>query len=284
MAAAPERKLTTILAADVAGYSAMMGRDEPGTLAQLKSSREAMAEEIAQHRGRIFGASGDNLLAEFSSVVNAVECAVRVQRTLAERNAALPEERRMRFRIGINLGDVMVEGDDLFGEGVNIAARLEALAEPGGILISGAVFDQVRTKLTLGFDFLGAQAVKNISEPVPAWRVVLEGEGRAANLFSGGEKAPPKGSDEGILHAPDGRKPTGAASPHPSVSATPSPHGRAEATPWQRLRRPATFAAVLIAFFFLINVSTSTEELWFRWPALVILLVLGLRAAWIMGR
>jgi adenylate cyclase len=303
MAAAPERKLTTILAADVAGYSAMMGRDEPGTLAQLKSSREAMAEEIAQHRGRIFGASGDNLLAEFSSVVNAVECAVRVQRTLAERNAALPEERRMRFRIGINLGDVMVEGDDLFGEGVNIAARLEALAEPGGILISGAVFDQVRTKLSVGFDFLGAQAVKNISEPVPAWRVVLDGEGGAS---SRGEKAPPTRADEGILHASDGRKPTGAASPHPPTRAeaedgrqapasasagegppaspTPSPHGGGKALPWQRLRRPATFAAVLIAFFFLINISTSTEELWFRWPALVILLVLGLRAAWIMGR
>jgi len=284
MTAAPERKLTTILAADAAGYSAMMGRDEPGTLAQLKSSREAMAEEIAYHRGRIFGASGDSLLAEFSSVVNAVECAVRVQRTLAERNAALTEERRMRFRIGINLGDVMVEGDDLFGEGVNIAARLEALAEPGGILISGAVFDQVRTKLALGFDFLGAQAVKNISEPVPAWRVVLDGEG-GANPFSRGEKAPPKGPDEGAPRSSKEWETSTAVRPHPSASPTPSPHGRGKATtPWQRLRRPATFAAVLIAFFFLINISTSTEELWFRWPALVILLVLGLRAAWIMGR
>ena len=279
---APERKLTTILAADVAGYSAMMGRDEPGTLMQLKSSREAMAEEISRHRGRIFGAAGDSLLAEFSSVVNAVECAVRVQRALAERNASLPEERRMRFRIGINLGDVMVEGDDLFGEGVNIAARLEALAEPGGILISGAVFDQVRTKLALGFDFLGAQAVKNISEPVPAWRVVLEGEGGAS--FSLGDKATPKGANEGVLSASNERKPNDAASPHPSASPTPSAHRRGEATPWQHLRRPTTIAAVLIAFLFLINISTSTDELWFRWPALVILLVLGLRAAWVIGR
>jgi adenylate cyclase len=285
MAAAPERKLTTILAADVAGYSAMMGRDEPGTLAQLKSSREAMAEEIALYRGRVFGASGDSLLAEFSSVVNAVECAVRVQRTLAERNAALPEQRRMRFRIGINLGDVMVEGDDLFGEGVNIAARLEALAEPGGILISGAVFDQVRTKLALGFDFLGAQAVKNISEPVPAWRVVLEGEGGAS--FSQGAKAPPKVADEGVPRSSNKLEPKSAVRPHPSAPPTHSPHGRGESaprSPWQRLRRPAIVAAVLIAFLFLVNISTDSRELWFRWPALVILLVLGLRTAWVIGR
>ena len=115
-------------------------------------------------------------LAEFSSVVNAVDCAVRIQRDLAERNATLPGSRRMLFRIGVNLGDVLVDGDDLFGEGVNIAARLQALAEPGGVLVSGPVFEQVRNKLSLGFDYLGAQAVKNISEALPVYRVVLGAE------------------------------------------------------------------------------------------------------------
>ena len=135
----------------------------------------------------------------------------------------------MRFRIGINLGDVMVEGDDLFGEGVNIAARLEALAEPGGILISGAVFDQVRTKLALGFDFLGAQAVKNISEPVPAWRVVLEGEGGSS--FSHGEKVPPKGRMRGYCTRPVGNQ----MAPHTlarRLRRHPLPMGEGRA-PWQ---------------------------------------------------
>ena len=295
MVAAPERKLTTILAADAAGYSAMMGRDESGTLAQLKSSREAMAEEVARYRGRVFGISGDSLLAEFASVVNAVECAVRVQRTLAERNAALPEQRRMRFRIGINLGDVMVEGDDLFGEGVNIAARLEALAEPGGILISGAVFDQVRTKLALGFDFLGAQAVKNISEPVPAWRVVLEGEGASRSTADPLSPRERVGSDLGRIPGNGEHSGAGGSArqspPHPTASQSPSPSGgegarasnsRSDRTPWQRLRRSVTFAAVLIGFLFTINMLTWEGELWVRWPAVAILFLLGLRAAWVM--
>jgi adenylate cyclase len=295
MVAAPERKLTTILAADAAGYSAMMGRDEPGTLAQLKSSREAMAEDIALYRGRVFGASGDSLLAEFASVVNAVECAVRVQRTLAERNAALPEQRRMRFRIGINLGDVMVEGEDLFGEGVNIAARLEALAEPGGILISGAVFDQVRTKLALGFDFLGAQAVKNISEPVPAWRVVLEGEGASRSAVD--PLTPRDRAGSGLGRTPGEGEHSGSGGsgrqspPHPTASQSSSPSGeegarasnsRFDRTPWQRLRRSVTFAAVLIGFLVTINMLTWEGELWVRWPAVAILFLLGLRAAWVM--
>ena len=180
MDAAPERKLTTILVADAAGYSRMMGEDEAATLSLLRSYRELIGGQIARHRGRVVSTSGDNVLAEFASVVNAVECAVRIQRELAERNAGLPEVRRMRFRIGINLGDVLVEGDDLFGEGVNIAARLEQLADPDDILISGAVFEQVRTKLSLGFDFLGPQAVKNIADLVPVYRVNLNAEGSGA--------------------------------------------------------------------------------------------------------
>ena len=263
MQTAPERKLITILAADVAGYSALMERDEPGTLTQLKASRELMAEEIARHRGRIFGAAGDSLLAEFSSVVNAVECAVRIQRRLAERNARLPEESRMRFRIGINLGDVLIEGDDLFGEGVNIAARLQALAEPGGILISGAVFEQVRTKLSLAFDALGPQPVKNIAEPVAAWRVVLD----------------PR-ADVRVPQPSNVRQ--GAA-----AAAAPGAHPVAGAPPrfaWRRLRRSLALVGVFVAFFLAINLLTYHGTLWFQWPSLGILFVLGLRAAWAMGK
>ena len=147
MADAPERKLTTILSADVAGYSRLMGEDERAALEFLKTSREAISAEIARHRGRIVNTAGDSVLAEFPSVVNAVECAVRIQRDLAERNASHAPDRRMLFRIGINLGHVLVEGDDLFGEGVNIAARLQSLAEPGGILVSNTVFEQVRNRV-----------------------------------------------------------------------------------------------------------------------------------------
>ena len=175
MGSLPERKLAAILAADVVGYSRLMEADEAATLAALKACRETMAKLISEYRGRIVGTAGDSVLAEYGSAVTAVDCAVRIQRRLTERNAGLPEERRMRFRIGLNVGDVLVEGDDLFGEGINIAARLEGLAEPGGILISGSVFDQVRNKLAVAFDYVGPLSVKNISESVPAWRVLLDG-------------------------------------------------------------------------------------------------------------
>jgi class 3 adenylate cyclase len=252
----PERTLITILAADVVGYSALMGRDEPGTLAQLKASRALMADEIARARGRIFNTAGDGLLAEFTSVVNAVDCAVRVQRGLAERNAALPESKRMRVRIGVNLGDVLVDGDDRLGDGVNVAARLQGLAEPGGILISGAVFEQVRNKLAVAFDPLGPQVVKNIAEPISAWRVVLEADRAAPEVAT-----------------PD-RKPE------------PGPLPKRERTLWQRIRRPVAVAAVLIAFFFTVNLLTWDDRagFWFQWPSLPILLLVGLRAAWLAGR
>jgi adenylate cyclase len=173
-----ERKLTTIMCADVSGYSRLMEADEAGTLATLKLYRDAMVGLIERHRGRLVSTSGDSLLADFRSVVEAVQCAAEIQRELANRNRSAPDARRMEFRIGINLGDVMVEGGDLYGEGVNVAARLEALADPGGICISRTVYDQVRNRLTLGYDFIGEQAVKNISEPVPVYRVQLDGTAR----------------------------------------------------------------------------------------------------------
>ena len=167
-----ERRLAAILTADMAGYSRLMGADEEGTHARLKAHRRALVDpKIAEHHGRIVKNTGDGLLAEFLSVVDAVRCAVEVQRGMAERNAATPSEQRIEFRVGINLGDVIVEGDDIFGDGVNITARLEALAEPGGICVSRVVRDQVRDKLDFAFEDMGEQQVKNIARPVRVYRV-----------------------------------------------------------------------------------------------------------------
>src|ERR1700746_2646826 len=146
-----ERKLTAILSADVKGYSRLMGEDEVATIRTITAYREVMATLIQQHRGRVVDSPGDNLLAKFASVVEAVQCAVAIQHELKTRNAELPPHRRMEFRIGINLGDVIVEGERIYGDGVNIAARLEALAEAGGICISGTVYDQVETKLAFNY-------------------------------------------------------------------------------------------------------------------------------------
>ena len=169
-----ERKLAAILSTDVKGYSRLMGEDEVATIRTLTAYREVMTTLIQQHRGRVVDSPGDNLLAEFASVVEAVQCAVAIQRELNARNAALLLHRRMEFRIGINLGDVIVEGERIYGDGVNIAARLEGLAEAGGLCISGTVYDQVKTKLALDYEDLGEQAVKNIAEPVRVYRVQLE--------------------------------------------------------------------------------------------------------------
>jgi class 3 adenylate cyclase len=161
------RRLTAILAADVAGYSRLMGADEEGTHERLKAHlQELVNPKIAEHRGRVVKNTGDGLLAEFASVVDAVHCAVEIQRGMADRNAATPPEKRIEFRVGINLGDVIAERDDIFGDGVNVAARLEALAEPGGICVSRVVRDQIRDKLPYAFEDRGEQSVKNIVRPV----------------------------------------------------------------------------------------------------------------------
>src|SRR5499427_3468059 len=169
-----ERRLTAILAADVAGYSRLMGADEEGTLAALKTlRREVVDPKIREHRGRIVNTTGDGLLSEFASAVDAVRCAVGVQREMAARNAGVQAERRIDFRIGINLSDIIIDDNDIFGDGVNIAARLEGLAEPGGICVSRMVRDQVRDKLAIAFEDMGEQQVKNITRPVRAYRAVL---------------------------------------------------------------------------------------------------------------
>jgi adenylate cyclase len=170
-----ERKLAAIFAADVAGYSRLMGQDEVGTMRTLTAHREVMDRLIAQHRGRIANTAGDSVLAEFPSVVDAVECAVEVQEELREKNEGVPEERQLRFRIGVHVGDVMVRGGDLLGDGVNVAARLQALAEPGGVCVSGDVHQYARRSLALAFTDLGQQAIRHIAEGVRAYAVQSTG-------------------------------------------------------------------------------------------------------------
>src|SRR4051812_38620149 len=178
-----ERRLAAILAADVAGYSRLMGEDEDGTLSRLKAlRRELIDPTIAEHKGRIVKTTGDGLLIEFPSVVSAVRCAVEVQRSIAERNASVATERRIEFRIGIHQGDVIAEDGDIFGDGVNIAARLEALAEPGGIYISDRVQSDAAGRIDIAFDDLGPQQVKNIARPVHIYRVRLDKSRASASL------------------------------------------------------------------------------------------------------
>jgi adenylate cyclase len=171
-----ERRLTAILAADVAGYSRLMGADEEGTLAQLKAHRRALVDpKITEHRGRIVKTTGDGILAEFASVVDALRCAVEVQRGMVERNAEVPPDKRIEFRVGINEGDIIIDGGDIFGDGVNVTARLEALAKPGGICVSGRVQEDARGRLDVAFEDAGEQQLKNIDHPVRVFRVALNG-------------------------------------------------------------------------------------------------------------
>ena len=245
-----ERKLAIILSADVYGFSRLMSRDEAGTLALLNAYLEAMKELIRRHQGRVVNSAGDSLLAEFASPVMAVQCAVAVQRQISERNQKLAPERPMWFRIGINLGDVIVEADDIFGDDVNIAARLQGMAEPGGVLISGTVFDQVKHKLTLGFDFLGPQHLKNIGSEVPVYRAVLQAGPAQPQASAGNDAAPQAKPSDGKLPA-DKR---------------------------HRLIIDGARTAVLIALFVAINLFTWDGDLWFQWPTLGVLVLFAFRA------
>jgi adenylate cyclase len=235
------RKLTTVFCADVQGYSALVERDEVGTVTRLKQYREIMVDLIGRHHGRLINTWGDGLVAEFGSPVEAVFCAVETQRRLSARNAEEPLLPPMQFRIGINLGDVIIEGTDIYGEGVNIAARLESLAEAGGICISGAVFEQVRKKLDIGFDFLGDREIKNSAEPVAAYRVLMHGKEAAAA---------------------------------PQQSAPIADDAEAAFAKW---RRHAWRFGVIAAFLMLVNLITSPGYFWFIWPWLGMGLVLLLR-------
>jgi len=185
-----KRKLTAILSADVKGYSRLMQEDEEATVRTITAYRQVVAEVVQKLRGRVVDSPGDNILAEFASVMDAVRSAVEIQEELRVRNSELPEERRMEFRIGVNLGDVIHEEARIYGDGVNVAARVESLAEAGGICISGTVFDQIETKLPLGYEYLGEQSVKNISKPVRVYKVLMDPE--AVGKVIGEEKVGPR--------------------------------------------------------------------------------------------
>ena len=254
-----KRRLTTLLCADVEGYARLMEADEAGTLTTLRRYRDAMATLIERHDGRIVNTWGDAVIAEFPSVVEAVQCAVETQQELSTYNGGLPEPRRMIFRIGIHLGDVMVEGDDVYGDGVNIAARLQERAEPGGILISGPVYDQVHNKLTIGFDCLGQQSLKNVANPVTGYRVV-----------QGGAPSRPFTSGPDVSGGP--------ATPPPQTENAQASLSRAWEWYLGLPRRPARLIAIAV-FLFLINVFSGLNHIWFHWPVAALLLIAFLRAA-----
>ncbi|MBY5868995.1 adenylate/guanylate cyclase domain-containing protein [Rhizobium leguminosarum] len=250
------RKLTTIFCADVQDYTRLMGADEEGTLASLKRCREAMGRLIESHGGRVVNTWGDGLIADFPSVVEAVRAAVDTQNELAGFNADRPADGRMLFRIGINLGDVIVEGDDIYGDGVNIAARLQTSAAAGGIVISSTVYDQVRNKVAVGFEFLGSLMVKNVDEGVPSYAVKI-GDARDET---------PSAERSGPAQPQPQPQPVMAAA---KAETTPAPGGQ------QRLYGVlGVIAAVLIG----INLLSWQGVFWARFPVLALAVVAAL--AW----
>ncbi len=241
-----QRKLTTILAADADGYSRVMEADEVGTLGALRAAREVFSRFIERHHGRIANTAGDGLIAEFPSVVEAVQCAIEVQRELAA-----DADSALRFRIGVHLGDVLVDGDDLLGEGVNLAARLQTMAEPGGILISQQVYDQVQKKLSVGFEYLGEKRPKNFEESVAVYSVA--GDGAAS-------KTRPTRAAERAVKDKKGRPLT-----------------------WARMRGEALRLGVVLAMLLAVDVMTG-DEFWVQWPALGIGIYLVFKALPLIGR
>jgi len=242
------RRLAAIMNADVKEYTRLMRQDETATVQILKSYREILATLITQHHGRVVDSPGDNVLAEFASVVDAVQSAVAIQKELKLRNASLDEARRMEFRIGINLGDVIADGDRIYGDGVNIAARLEGLAEPGGICISRTAYDQIEDKLPFGYEYLGERQVKNLSRPVQAYKVLLERED-SKRLAEEQEEAdlkrvPPEEHDDLKAETFEPQEDNGG------------------------FRRHLSAYVKVIGILFIIDLFTG-DGYWFYWPALV---------------
>ena len=246
MSSPVQRKLTTILAADADGYSRVMEADEVGTLGALRAARSVFSRLIERHHGRIANTAGDGLIAEFPSVVEAVQCAVEVQRELAA-----DTQNGLRFRIGVHLGDVLVDGDDLLGEGVNLAARLQSMAEPGGILISQQVYDQVQKKLSVGFEYLGEKKPKNFEETVGVYSI----------------------------------SPAGGDTKTPRAVRAPARAGKTAKPPesWPRLFGSAQRYAAILAILAVLDFATG-EDWWVQWPALGIAILLAFRAVPLIGR
>ena len=256
-----KRRLTTVLCADVYGYSRLMEADETGTLETLRRYRAAIARLVERHDGRIVNTWGDAVIAEFASVVEAVQCAVEIQQEISSQASSAPQASPMQFRIGINLGDVMVDGTDIYGDGVNIASRLQELAEPGGVVISSSVYDQVHNKLSVGFDCLGQRPLKNIA-PLTSYRLTLGGEAAGPASLPIEERA---ASSER------------AQAPHWNDRRAPSSTNAV--SDWlTRLPRPVAAALTVSAFLILINLFTS-NRIWFHWPVAAILFGVVLRMA-----
>ncbi|MHA7772460.1 adenylate/guanylate cyclase domain-containing protein [Roseibium sp. M-1] len=254
-----KRRLAAIMCADVAQYSKLMERDEDGTLDRLKAYRTVMSALTERHNGRIVNTWGDAVIIEFVSVMEAVQCSVDIQNELSLRNAELPDLNRMEFRIGINLGDIMVEGDDIYGDGVNVAARLQEIAPRGGIMLSQSVYDQVKTKMALGFDPLGPQHVKNVTDPVETYSVRL-----------GGRNAPEEPDIAGAQEAQKPASPGSAAKPEWDRDTQAIANGFEQSRRWLRAQpRRVRGCVFMIGFFFVLNLLTSgLGTLWFVWPSL----------------
>lgn len=244
----PERRLTAILCADVVGYSWLVGRDETGTLARLDQARGILRNAIEGQGGRVFNLAGDGLLAEFPSALAAVQAAITAQDRLGVWAEVQPDDDRMRLRIGVNLGDVVVSGDDLLGDGVNVAARLQEVAAPGGICLSGAVYEQVRSKIETGFADLGPRSMKNIADPVRVYALRIGPE----------------------AHRVEATAPTSVPRPGREI--------------FDQLRRRLLGALMVVAVLLVINLMTSPRDLWVQWPALGLgiaaLLPLARRLLW----
>lgn len=242
------RKLTTIFCADVQDYTRLMGKDEEGTLATLRRYRDAMTRLIEAHGGRVINTWGDGVFAEFPSVVEAVRAAIDVQNELAGYNAAMDTEKQMLFRIGLNLGDVIADGNDLYGDGVNIAARLQSRATPGGIVISNTVYDQVRNKVAVGFDFLGQLEVKNIEGGVPSYAVRVGGVQVVDTM-------------------------TSEYRPNPEPAPTRAPDMAARKPLLQDWRLNYGTPLIICVGLAVLNGLTWSGEFWAKWPILIILWV-----------
>jgi len=255
-----KRRLTTILCADVHGYSRLMGADEAGTLGTLRRYRSAIAGLVERHDGRIVNTWGDAVIAEFASVVEAVQCAVEIQQEISNQDSDPADAQQMRFRIGINLGDVMVDGSDIFGDGVNIAARLQELAEPGGVVVSASVYDQVHNKLSVGFDCLGQQQMKNVA-PVMSYRVTT-GQAVGRGGFGVDENPTLQVGAASALEAGAQR----IRGPYESTTWISSISDRFVSLP-----RPIAVALMVSGFLILINVFTGLHRIWFHWPVAALL-------------
>jgi adenylate cyclase len=250
-----KRKLTTILFADAQGYSTLMASDEAETLGRLNRYRGIMGSLFDRHEGRQINTWGDAVIAEFSSVVEAVRCAVEIQESLTTENRSVSKNRQMWFRIGINLGDVMVDGDDLYGDGVNVAQRLQAAAEPGGIMVSGTVYSLAHKQLALAFDFVGDQRITDGGERVPSYRVRMSG----------------RNAPEAVAHAEEEQAPGPEAAPAKPVSAVRRIAATIEAglTWLQHQPKRVRAAAGVITFLFAINVLfDGLARPWFIYPSI----------------